>query len=94
MSYCELVERDSWRDKLNNTNTYTWSLPRPAGMIQLNATCFVNSTYYLYVIMQLLTHISLASHVWDIGKQCTPRSDAASDQGLHCLLIGISIKIR
>ena len=25
----------------------------------------------------ILTHISLASHVWDIGKQCRPRSDAA-----------------
>ena len=24
-----------------------------------------------------LTHISLASHFWDIGKQCRPRSDAA-----------------
>ena len=23
-----------------------------------------------------LTHISLASHLWDIGKQCRPRSDA------------------
>ena len=27
--------------------------------------------------------------LWDIGKQCIPRSDtaknAASDQGLHCL---------
>ena len=25
----------------------------------------------------LLTHINLASHFWDIGKQCRPRSDAA-----------------
>ena len=25
----------------------------------------------------ILTHISLASHFWDIGKQCRPRSDAA-----------------
>ena len=24
-----------------------------------------------------LTHICLASHFWDIGKQCRPRSDAA-----------------
>ena len=24
-----------------------------------------------------LTHISLASHFWDIGEQCRPRSDAA-----------------
>ena len=24
-----------------------------------------------------LTHISLASHLWGIGKQCRPRSDTA-----------------
>ena len=30
---------------------------------------------------------SLASHFWDLGKQCRPRSD----QGLHCLLTRISI---
>ena len=35
-----------------------------------------------------LTHISLASHFRDIGKQCRPRSDAAE----HCLLTGISIR--
>ena len=43
----------------------------------------------------LLTHISLASLLWDLGKQCRPRSDAAeraSYQGLHCLLTGISIR--
>ena len=39
-----------------------------------------------------LTHISLTSHFRDISKQCRPRSDAVSDQGLHCLLTGISIK--
>ena len=37
-----------------------------------------------------LTHISLASNFVDIGKQYKPRSDApqnaASDQGLRCLL--------
>ena len=42
-----------------------------------------------------LTHISLASHFWDIGKQCRPRSDAKQrsilTQGLHCLL---HIKVR
>ena len=25
----------------------------------------------------VLTHLSLFSHKWDIGKQCRPRSDAA-----------------
>ena len=37
----------------------------------------------------ILTHISPVSHFWDVGKQCRLRS--ASDQGLHCLLTGISI---
>ena len=32
------------------------------------------------------THLCLASHKRDIGKQCRPRSDAAaSGQGPHCL---------
>ena len=34
--------------------------------------------------------------LWDIGKQCRNRSDAAKtapDQGLHCLLTECSIKI-
>ena len=34
----------------------------------------------------------LASHFSDIGKYCIPKSDAASEQGLHCLHTGISIK--
>ena len=40
-----------------------------------------------------LTQISLASFLWDIGKQCKTRSDAAK-RGvglvLHCLLTGVS----
>ena len=34
------------------------------------------------------------AHKWDQGKQYRPKSDdaAASDQDLHCLLTGISIK--
>ena len=42
----------------------------------------------------VLIHIrvSLASFLWDIGKQYRPRSDAA-DQGLYCLLKEGSIKI-
>ena len=39
-----------------------------------------------------LTHISLASFVRDIGKQCRPRSDNA-DQDLYHLLTSNSIKI-
>ena len=34
------------------------------------------------------------SHFWDLSKQYRPRSNAASDQGLHCLLTGISIQNR
>ena len=30
------------------------------------------------------------SHFWDLVKQCRPISDTASDQGLQCLLTGIS----
>ena len=38
--------------------------------------------------------MSLASFLWDIGKLWRPRSDdnAASDQGLHCLLTECSNK--
>ena len=42
-----------------------------------------------------LTHISLASFLWDIGKQCKTISDvknSASDQVLHCRLIEVSFK--
>ena len=43
----------------------------------------------------LLTHISLASFLWDIGKQRNPDklpNNVASDQGLHCLLTECSFK--
>ena len=45
----------------------------------------------------VLTHFSLASHKWDIGKQCRPRSDAAergawSWSTLFALSSDISIK--
>ena len=39
--------------------------------------------------MRPLTHISLVSFLWDIGKQ----QNAASDQVLHCLLTEVSFKI-
>ena len=49
-------------------------------------------TYYILVrlLALTLTHISLASYLWDIGKQCKTRSDAAD---LHCLLTEVSFKI-
>ena len=42
-----------------------------------------------------LTHISLASFLWDIGNRAHPDQTpqkAASDQGLHCLIAECSIK--
>ena len=39
-----------------------------------------------------LTHLRLASLLWDIGKQHSPRCDAASHLGLFCLLREISSK--
>ena len=40
-----------------------------------------------------LTHISLAYFLWDMGKQCKTRSDAASEQVSHCLQTEVSFKI-
>ena len=54
-------------------------LPQSSDILQKNHL-FANS-----VDAAILTHISLASHFWDIGKQCRPKSD---DQGLHYLLRG------
>ena len=31
----------------------------------------------VYILIHLLTHLSLASLLWDIGKQNSPRCDAA-----------------
>ena len=46
--------------------------------------------------MVCAVNISLASFLWDVDKQCRPDQmpqNAASDQGLHCLLTESSIKI-
>ena len=48
-------------------------------------------------LSELLTHISLASHFWNIANSTDPEQklqNVASDQGLHCLLTGISIQNR
>ena len=49
------------------------------------------------VVANIITHLSLASHETDIGKQCRPRSDAAergvwSGSTLLALNTGISLK--
>ena len=36
-----------------------------------------HSNILLSQIKSYLTHIRIASFLWDIGKQCKPRSDAA-----------------
>ena len=33
--------------------------------------------YFLFICFMMLTHISLASFLWDISKQHSPRCDAA-----------------
>ena len=38
--------------------------------------CFINENIRSFDI-RFLTHISLASFLWDIGKQNSPRCDAA-----------------
>ena len=64
---------------------------------------FVYLLQRLCLIRLLLTHISLALLFGDIGKQCSQircrktrrlqmPQNAMSNQGLHCLLTGISIK--
>ena len=49
------------------------------------------SQHKIYDWFERLIHISLASHFWDIGKQCRPR-ERESDQDLHGLFTGNSIK--
>ena len=53
--------------------------------------CIVFSSVRLVLLLLVLslTHVSLASILWDIGKQCRTREDAAeceSNQALCCLL--------
>ena len=56
--------------------------------------------YYSLIIIPhpgpLLTHLSLASFLWDTGKQWKPDQkphNAASDQVLHCLLTKCTFEI-
>ena len=54
---------------LMGTDLYSWK----------KVMCFiVTSCYYLHHTVNIkLTHLSLASFLWDIGKQNSPRCDAA-----------------
>ena len=42
--------------------------------VKISRFCHISETCHHYII--LLTHISLVSFLWDICKQCRPRSDA------------------
>ena len=70
---------------------FFWKLGRSTAFNFLHFTAFLmkkNDTAHLerdqfctfiassFIHFIALTHISLASHFWDIGKQCRPRSDA------------------
>ena len=73
-----------------NYNAGTSELKKMPNIVHLNA-----DIAYLYMFTYL-THINLAYFLWDICKQCRARSaaqNAASDQDLHYLLTGCSIKI-
>ena len=54
--------------------------------------CNFNQSDSVHNLNIQLTHISLASFLWDIYKDQTPQN-TASDQGLHCLLTLCSITI-
>ena len=52
----------------------------------ISKNCSLGSCHFEYLMR--LTHLSLASHKRDIGKQWTQNQTphyAVSDQGLHCL---------
>ena len=67
-------------------NYFSFGLPKDKHRWKM---CVSNMKLFI-----LLTHISLASFLWDIGKQCKTRSDAAaSDQILHCLLTDVPFRI-
>ena len=66
------------------------------GLPFLLTECSVKILIRMRMPKQPFNPLSLAFFLWDIGKQCRPRSDTAkvvSNQGLHCLLTECSIKI-
>ena len=61
------------------TNRYRNLLKATERMCSVVILGFTGQTQSdLIMLCQNLTHISLASHFWDMGKQCRPRSDAAA----------------
>ena len=47
------------------------------GILLFGVSCLCEKNEVSCTKLFMLTHISLASFLWDIGKQCRPRSDAA-----------------
>ena len=62
-----------------------------------NYNSFFSTVYRKTLWVELLiTHLSLASFLWDIANSADPENmqhSVTSDQGLHCLLLESSIKI-
>ena len=42
----------------------------------------------------IITDLSLASYLWDIGRQCRSDQNGASGQGLHCLFTDCLLKFK
>ena len=63
-------------DKSAGNELLQKNLGKSIDSMHLPSTCIVLS-YARGPQALCLIHISLASHFWDIGKQCRPRSDAA-----------------
>ena len=59
--------------------------------LEVNERILDACTDLMKVLKTSLCHLCLISHKGDLCKQCRPRSDAASDQGLHCLHTEITI---
>ena len=68
-----------------NRHKPTWdgAVRRPSSILRLPQAAVsqpfrtIWSPSHFKPATDILTHISLASHFWDISKQCRPRSDAA-----------------
>ena len=84
-------------DKANiRTQQYTKLNTRAKEIQQVNPGGPDNSQSILKDVVFSLTYLSLVSILWDIGKQCKPRSDAAkaaSDQVLNCMLTEVHFKL-
>ena len=75
-----ILEENAWHLQICNSFCYqvseSWSMSLWfKSAFQFDFTS--RKPFYSINLLTCLTHLSLASHKRDIGKQCTPRSDAA-----------------